>query len=84
MAPEIPLSSLRSETATLLRRVEAGERLTITSHGRPVAELVPTSSPRAFVPRAELLERLVGTLSPKDDLAGELRASGDAAIELSE
>ena len=30
----------------LLRRVEKGERITITKHGHPVAELVPASDER--------------------------------------
>lgn len=30
----------------LLRRVEKGERITITRHGHPVAELVPASDER--------------------------------------
>jgi prevent-host-death family protein len=30
----------------LLRRVEKGERITITKHGHPVAELVPASDDR--------------------------------------
>jgi prevent-host-death family protein len=29
----------------LLRRVENGERITITRHGHPVAELVPPTTP---------------------------------------
>ena len=31
--------------ATLLARVERGEQLTITRHGRPVARLVPVEPP---------------------------------------
>jgi prevent-host-death family protein len=30
----------------LLRRVEKGERITITKHGHPVAELIPASDER--------------------------------------
>ena len=35
-----------------LRRVENGERITITRHGRPVAELVPPATP----PRRDVRE----------------------------
>jgi prevent-host-death family protein len=38
---EIPLRELRNETSAVLRRVEEGERLTVTVSGRPVAQLVP-------------------------------------------
>lgn len=55
--------------------------MTITVHGHPVAELGPAPSQRAFVPSAELIERLAGTLSPDDDLAADLRAVDDVAID---
>lgn len=52
MATDIPQRQLRNHTADLLRRVEDGERLRITVHGHPVAELVPVErGPKRFVPR---------------------------------
>ncbi len=33
----------KTHLSDLLQRVEAGERVTITKHGRPVANLVPIS-----------------------------------------
>lgn len=33
--------ALRNDLATLLRRVADGERIVITSHGRPIAQLGP-------------------------------------------
>jgi prevent-host-death family protein len=38
---EVASRELRNDTAGLLRRVQHGERLTITVNGRPVAMLVP-------------------------------------------
>jgi len=77
MATDIPQRELRNRTADLLRRVEAGERLRITVHGHPVAELVPLEKehvgPRTFVPLKEIAEGLAGTLSPDDPLAREIR-----------
>lgn len=32
---------MRNNSAEVLRRVESGEQLTVTNHGRPVARLVP-------------------------------------------
>lgn len=32
---------MRNSSSEVLRRVEAGEELTVTNHGRPVARLVP-------------------------------------------
>jgi prevent-host-death family protein len=66
MATNVPQRELRNRTADLLRRVEAGERLRITVHGHPVAELVPIeerSRRRAFVPLGELEEGLRGLMS---------------------
>lgn len=77
MATEVPQRALRNETAALLRRVEAGERLTVTVHGHPVAELGPVPSRRTFVPREEFVERMSNTLDPGDDLAADIRASED-------
>lgn len=39
--PTIPQKELRNRVGEVLRRVEAGERLTVTVSGRPVAELAP-------------------------------------------
>lgn len=50
---------LRNDTAGVLRRVEAGEQVTITVNGRPIAQLtrVPQTH-RHWVSRAELVTRL--------------------------
>jgi prevent-host-death family protein len=37
---------LRNHTAEVLRRVAAGDRVTITVNGAPVAELIPPSTSR--------------------------------------
>jgi prevent-host-death family protein len=43
---EVASRDLRNDTAGVLRRVQAGEDLIVTVHGRPVARLVPFNSPR--------------------------------------
>lgn len=50
----IPQRELRNNVSAVLRRVEAGERLTVTVHGRPVAELVPLPRRRQWVPAREV------------------------------
>lgn len=56
---EIPSRELRNDTAGVLRRVEAGETLTVTSNGRPVAQLVPVPrGERRWMTRAELVRTL--------------------------
>jgi antitoxin (DNA-binding transcriptional repressor) of toxin-antitoxin stability system len=53
-----------------LRRVEAGERLRITVHGHPVAELVPIGGEepprRTFVPLKEMEEGLRGLMTAEE------------------
>jgi prevent-host-death family protein len=73
MATDVPQRLLRNETARLLRRVEAGERLRITVHGHPVAELVPVDRAERFVPFDELVSELRGLMLPDDRLEDELR-----------
>lgn len=69
----VPQRELRNNTAELLRRVEHGERLTITVHGHPIADLVPIDRPRSFVPFAEIADGLRGLLPVRARLDGELR-----------
>jgi prevent-host-death family protein len=54
---EVASRELRNDTAGLLRKVEAGERVVITRRGKPVADLVPHSSPGPrWITPAEVLE----------------------------
>ena len=46
---DLALRELRNNVSDVLRRVEAGEQLTVTVNGRPVARLVPLPRrPRAL------------------------------------
>jgi antitoxin (DNA-binding transcriptional repressor) of toxin-antitoxin stability system len=53
--------------------VEEGERLRITVHGHPVADLVPVTRAERFVPFEELAGGIRGLLQPGDRLERELR-----------
>lgn len=70
---EIAARELRNNTADVLRRVEAGEQVTITSRGRPVAELTPVRAVRRSpIAREELVRRLGRAQADsglRDDLA---------------
>jgi prevent-host-death family protein len=77
MATDVPQRELRNNTAELLRRVERGERLRITVHGHPVAELVPLEHPQVFVAFEEVARELNGLLGADDRLERELRKLGD-------
>ena len=56
----VPSRELRNNTRGLLDRVAAGETVTITVEGRPVADLRPVGARPRWISRAELLERLEG------------------------
>jgi prevent-host-death family protein len=68
---------LRQRAAELVRRVEAGEKITITVAGRPSARLVPVP-PRAWRPWGDLAELFNGPedtarAKERDRVDGELR-----------
>jgi prevent-host-death family protein len=83
MTIEVASRDLRNNTADLLRRVDAGERVVITLRGRPVASLVPIEhTSKRWLPKAELVRRLaVAQADPglRDDLA---RLAGDTTDDL--
>lgn len=79
MATDVPQRELRNDTAAVLRRVEAGERIRITVHGHPIAELVPAGrAARQFAPFDRVEAGLRGLMQADDRLDEEL---GEADIE---
>lgn len=69
----VPARDLRNHTAEILRRVADGAHVTVTQHGKPVAEIGPVASERPqFLRRAELL-KILDTIQAdagmRDDLA---------------
>ena len=83
MSEEVASRELRNDTAELLRRVQGGERVVITSRGKPVASLVPYENPRRrWLPRAVLVRRLATAQADpglRDDLA---RLAGETTVDL--
>ncbi len=72
----IPQKELRNHVGEVLRRAEAGEEITITVSGRPVASLGPART-RQWVPSAELAELWEAPADPTlqrdlESLGGEL------------
>lgn len=67
MSVEVASRELRNDTAGLLRRVEAGERIVITRRGKPVADLVPhltVRQPRGLTPDDVLKIRAITAGDP--------------------
>jgi len=79
----VAVRDLRNHTRDVLRRVIDGEHVTVTQHGRPVAEIRPVTATRpAFFSRAELADLLrSGQADPglRDDLA---MLAGDTTDDL--
>ncbi len=61
---EIGIRELKDNLSRYIRRIETGERIAITSHGRVVAELVPPASSQPG--RSGQFDRLVaaGVIQP--------------------
>lgn len=55
---DVAARDLRNNTAAVLRRVQDGEDVTITVHGRPVAKVVPIAHERRWLPAREFIEHL--------------------------
>ncbi len=65
----IPQKELRNNVGEVLRRAEAGEQITITVSGRPVAQLGPARD-RQWVPAAQLED--LWRVPVDETLAGDL------------
>lgn len=68
MTADVPLRELRNNTSAVLRRVEDGERITVTVNGRGVAQLVPLPRRPGFLPWETVLAHPADT-GLHDDLA---------------
>lgn len=80
---EVASRDLRNDTAGVLRRVQAGEDITITVKGRPVAVLSAARPPRRrWLSATEFLSRLYRVQADpglRDDLAA---LAGDTTDDL--
>lgn len=61
---EISVRELRNRTADVVRRVESGERLSLTVNRRPVADIVPHEDRPAWV--AGAVVRRIAEETPAD------------------
>jgi prevent-host-death family protein len=70
---DVASRELRNNTRALLNRVQAGEAITITVDGRPVAVLQPVGHRPRWLARDELVRRLA-TRQADPGFAAELHA----------
>lgn len=79
---EVASRELRNSTRSLLDRVAAGERLTITVDGRPVAVLAPVGRRPRWLARNEFLPTVLPNQADAG-LAADLKAlAGDTTDDL--
>ncbi len=52
----VNLATAKAQLSELINKVEAGEEVVITRHGRPVARVVPASQAKQPVPLKRLAE----------------------------
>jgi prevent-host-death family protein len=71
MSSEYSAYDAKARFAEILRKVREGQSVTITYHGRPVAEVRPISAaPETFVERLRRLEAEGAILRPKTPPSG--------------
>jgi prevent-host-death family protein len=75
----IPQKELRNNVGEVLRRAEAGEELTITVSGRPVAVLGPVVRRAHWVPGSRLAE--LWALGPDPKFAKDLELLGGEMVD---
>lgn len=74
---EIGVRDLRNRTGQVIDAVKAGQRVTLTVHGEPVADIVPHGQRTRWLPGAQLREQLreqaadPGLQAELDDVAGQ-------------
>jgi prevent-host-death family protein len=74
---EIGVRDLRNRTSQVIDAVKAGERVTLTVHGEPIADIVPHGRRTRWLAGARLREQLQdrstdpGLQQDLDELAGQ-------------
>jgi prevent-host-death family protein len=83
MKREVASRELRNNTADLLRRIEDGDEVVITTRGKPVAALVPlVERRRRWLPRGELVRRLALAQADSGLRADLARLAGETTDDL--
>jgi prevent-host-death family protein len=78
---QVAVRELRQNLSKYLRRVERGERLEVTEHGRPVAVLAPLGGPKGPLDRLVAAGRVI---PPREDLLGKLPPRGRSSTRTSD
>ena len=80
----VSVRELRNRTSEVIARVEAGEAITLTVRGRPVADIVPYGQRREAIPAEEFFGRLrdgLAGLAPGKPEPRELEVTSDELMD---
>ncbi len=77
---EIGVRDLRNRTALVIDAVKAGERVTLTVHGEPIADIVPHGQRTRWLSGARLHEQLQQRAADSQ-LTGELDAIAGQTLD---
>jgi prevent-host-death family protein len=77
---ETGIRELKDNLSRYIRRIEAGERVVVTAHGRVVAELVPPAAERQG--RISQFDRLIasGVITPPGETGDPLEGCPDIRL----
>lgn len=81
---EVSVRELRNRTSDVIARIEAGEAVTLTVRGRPVADIVPHGQRRDAIPAGEFFAGLEGALAGLPEGPPEPRGLGLTSDDLLE
>lgn len=70
----VSIRELRNHTTDVMAAVEAGERIVLTSNGRPIADVVPHVERSRWVPGDLVLEALISGAAADRALRDDLDA----------
>lgn len=69
---DVSIRELRNHVSEIMRRVQAGERVRVTSDRQPVAQIIPLPVRRQTIPGAEMLAWRRSGYGPDADLEKDL------------
>ena len=70
----VSIRELRNHTADVIASVEAGERIVLTSNGRPIADVVPHTERARWIPGDAVLQALAAGAAADAGLREDLDA----------
>ena len=81
---EIPINEAKGRLSGLIRAASAGERVVLTSHGKPVAEITPIQKRSSAVEKRQAIKAAQGRFKGNNSLpaaqAGDVLYAGQTGL----